>query len=72
MIEVEHTTFDDWEPYLLGVGPAGAHVARLEPPARDELRERCRALLSDPPFVVEARAWAARAPLTGAPSRRLR
>ena len=61
VIEVEHTTFDDWwEPYLLGVGPAGAYVARLEPPARDELRERCRALLPDPPFVVEARAWAAR------------
>ena len=61
VIEVEHDVRRLVEPYLLGSGPAGAYVARLElSSARDELRERCRALLPDPPFVVEARAWAAR------------
>jgi SAM-dependent methyltransferase len=61
-VEVEHPTFEEWwEPYTLGVGPAGAHVAALEPARREELRERCRAALPEPPFVVEARAWTARA-----------
>jgi SAM-dependent methyltransferase len=59
-VNVEHLTFDDWwEPYTLGVGPAGAYVARLDQERRDALRERCRELLPEPPFVLEARAWAA-------------
>jgi SAM-dependent methyltransferase len=58
---VEHATFDDWwEPYTLGVGPAGAYAAALDPERRDELRERCRELLPEAPFVLEAAAWAAR------------
>jgi SAM-dependent methyltransferase len=61
-VEVEHPSFDEWwEPFTLGVGPAGAHVAGLDPSARDELRERCRAKLPEAPFVVPATAWAARA-----------
>jgi SAM-dependent methyltransferase len=61
VVEAEHATFEDWwEPYLLGVGPAGSYVAALDAHGRDELRERCRALLPAPPFAVEARAWAAR------------
>jgi SAM-dependent methyltransferase len=61
VVDVEYATFEDWwEPYLLGVGPAGAYVVGLDADGRDELRERCRSLLSEPPFVVEARAWAAR------------
>jgi SAM-dependent methyltransferase len=60
-VSVEHATFEEWwEPYTFGVGPAGAHVAALEPAARDELRERCRAALPAAPFVVTAGAWAAR------------
>ena len=60
-ISVEHPTFEDWwEPFTLGVGPAGAHVAALDPSARELLRERCRERLPEPPFVVTARAWAAR------------
>jgi len=60
-VSVAHQTFEDWwEPYTLGVGPAGAHVARLDQEGRDVLRERCRVLLPEPPFVLEARAWAAR------------
>ena len=60
-VRVEHTTFEEWwEPYTLGVGPAGAYVAGLDPERREELRERCRERLPDPPFVLTARAWAAR------------
>ncbi len=51
-------TFEEWwEPYTLGVGPAGAYVAGLEPDARDRLRAHCASLLPDPPFEVEAVAW---------------
>ena len=59
-VDVEHATFDEWwEPYTLGVGPAGAHVAGLDEAQRFELRERCRDLLPDAPFTIQARAWAA-------------
>ena len=58
---VEHETFEDWwEPFTLGVGPAGAHVATLPAERREALRERCRASLPAAPFVLTTRAWAAR------------
>lgn len=58
---LEHPTFEAWwEPFTLGVGPAGAHVARLDPPGQAELRERCRNRLPTPPFVLTATAWATR------------
>ena len=60
-VDVEHATFDEWwEPYTLGVGPAGAHVAGLDEEQRAELRDRCRDVLPDAPFTIHARAWAAR------------
>jgi SAM-dependent methyltransferase len=60
-LSVEHPTFEEWwEPYTLGVGPAGAYVAGLDPEQQAELRDRCRARLPEPPFVIEARAWCAR------------
>jgi SAM-dependent methyltransferase len=60
-VSVEHQTFEEWwEPYTLGVGPAGAYVAGLDPEQQAKLRERCRARLPEPPFVIEARAWCAR------------
>lgn len=50
--------FEDWwQPYTLGVGPAGAHVAGLSAEHRDALRGRLRSLLPDGPIVVEAVAW---------------
>jgi SAM-dependent methyltransferase len=53
--------FDDWwEPFTAGVGPSGAFVAALARPARDALRDRCRSMLPDGPFVLNASAWAAR------------
>ena len=58
---IEHPTFDEWwEPYTRGVGPAGAYVAGLDEERRIALRERCRSMLPPAPFVVSARAWAAR------------
>jgi SAM-dependent methyltransferase len=60
-VDVEHPSFDEWwEPFTLGVGPAGAHYASLGPEEQDALRERCRARLPEAPFVVSAKAWAAR------------
>jgi ubiquinone/menaquinone biosynthesis C-methylase UbiE len=59
--DVEHPTFEEWwEPFTLGVGPAGSYVAGLGPERQARLREHCRALLPSTPFVVTARAWAAR------------
>ena len=61
-VEVEHATFENWwEPYTLGVGPAGSYVTSLGPDAQARLQELCRERLPEAPFVVKARAWAARA-----------
>ena len=57
----EYATFEDWwEPFTRRVGPAGTHVAALEPDRRAELRERCRSILPGAPFTLTARAWAVR------------
>jgi SAM-dependent methyltransferase len=59
-VHAEHATFEEWwEPYTLGVGPAGAYVAGLDAAAGAELRERCRLLLGDPPLSLTMRAWVA-------------
>ena len=60
-VTVEHPTFEEWwEPFTLGVGPAGAFVAGLDADLRARLRESCREQLPAAPFEVTARAWAAR------------
>ncbi len=60
-VRVEHPSFEDWwEPYTLGVGPAGVYAAGLDVERQAQLRERCRALLPTAPFVLTSRAWAAR------------
>lgn len=57
----EHPDFDDWwQPYTMGVGPAGAYVATLDDPHREALRALCRSRLPDGPFTLDAIAWAAR------------
>jgi SAM-dependent methyltransferase len=59
--DLEHPSFEEWwEPFAGGVGPAGSHVAGLDPERQAELRERCRSLLPPAPFVLTGRAWAAR------------
>jgi len=58
---VEYASFDEWwEPFTLGVGPAGAHAKTLDEEARAELRDRCRRLLPESPFIVSGVAWGAR------------
>ena len=58
---LSHESFDEWwEPYTRGVGPAGAYVARLDPPRRAALRARCEDIMGPAPFTIESVAWAAR------------
>jgi hypothetical protein len=60
-VSVEHATFEAWwEPFTHGVGPAGSYLASLNADRQVEMREACRALVQTAPFVVTARAWAAR------------
>ena len=60
-VDVEHPTFNEWwEPFTLGVGPAGAYVERLDAEQMVRLREACRTRVATAPFIVSARAWAAR------------
>jgi SAM-dependent methyltransferase len=60
-VDVEHPSFEEWwEPFTLGVGPAGGYAASLDAKRQAQLRERCRELLPSAPFVLTARAWATR------------
>jgi SAM-dependent methyltransferase len=60
-VTLQHETFEEWwEPYTLGVGPAGAFAASLDADGQAELRERCRALLPAAPFVLSPMVWAVR------------
>jgi SAM-dependent methyltransferase len=60
-VQVEHPSFDDWwEPFALGVGPAGKFTASLDLQGRAKLRDQCRGMLQAAPFVLNAQAWAAR------------
>jgi SAM-dependent methyltransferase len=60
-VSLEHPTFEDWwEPFTLGVGPAGAFAARLDTEQQTRLRRLCEERLPAAPFVLTAVAWAAR------------
>jgi SAM-dependent methyltransferase len=59
-VRVPFADFDAWwQPFTLGVGPAGAYVAELDPDRRNQLRARCARLLPAGPFDVHATAWTA-------------
>lgn len=61
-VEVQHPTFEEWwEPFTLGVGPAGGYVMGLDPEKRARLEELCRERLPSAPFTITARAWSSRA-----------
>lgn len=61
-VEVQHPTFEEWwEPFTLGVGPAGGYVTGLDPEKRERLKELCRERLPRAPFTITARAWSSRA-----------
>jgi SAM-dependent methyltransferase len=60
-LDVEHPSFEEWwEPFTLGVGPAGRYVAQLDAARQARLRDLCKEILPAAPFVVSVRAWAAR------------
>ena len=60
-VTVHHAGFDEWwEPYTLGVAPAGRQLAALSAEDRERVRARCAELLPSGPFAVTATAWAAR------------
>lgn len=57
-VGVHYESFDEWwEPYTLGVGPAGAYTAKLTPDHREALRIRCTERLPAAPFTISATAW---------------
>jgi trans-aconitate methyltransferase len=61
-VRVPMTSFEDWwEPYTLGVGPAGAYLHGLDRSQREAVRRRAAELLPDGPFEVSATAWCVRA-----------
>jgi len=55
---------DYWDPFLLGQGPAGSWVRRLErgqvQTLRDEVKRRLSIPAENTPFVLSARAWSVR------------
>ena len=60
-VALEHPSFEEWwEPFTLGVGPAGSYVAGLDAERKARLRDHCRATLPPAPFILTARAWATR------------
>jgi SAM-dependent methyltransferase len=58
-VHVALTDFNDWwEPFTLGVGPAGDYVARLDDRGRERLKAQCAQLFpQNGPFEVAASAW---------------
>ncbi len=46
-----------WEPFTLGVGPAGDLVAGLDPDRREALRRRCAEITGPGPLELAASAW---------------
>jgi len=59
-VHLGFTSFQDWwEPFTLGVGPAGAYVRRLDHTQRAELVAECEKLLPAAPFEISASAWTA-------------
>ena len=56
-----YASFEDWwEPYTLGVGPAGDYVRSIDDRMRDRLIAACRTRVPDGEFTLDATAWAAR------------
>jgi SAM-dependent methyltransferase len=63
-VRARYSSFEKWwEPFTLGVGPAGAYVASRTADQRAALRDHCRQLLPAGPIQVDASAWAAACPV---------
>jgi len=60
VLNVQHPTFDEWwQPFTLGVGPAGEYYGQQEPAQQQALEQCLREELPEP-LTLETRAWAAR------------
>jgi SAM-dependent methyltransferase len=60
-VTVTSPTFEEWwQPYTLGVGPAGSQLAALDQARRLEVRARCHELFGEGPIRTAATAWAAK------------
>jgi SAM-dependent methyltransferase len=60
-VSLEFSSFEKWwEPFNLGVGPAGSYLAALDGPRRLAVRDACARHFPAAPFTLAARAWAAR------------
>ena len=58
-VQTEYSDFEDfWEPFTLGIGPAGSYLAALEPGRREALRERLFEDLGSPTDPITLRATA--------------
>jgi len=65
-VHVPFESFEQWwEPYLLGVGPAGVYVAGLDDERREALLAECRRRVPDGPFEVAASSWCVSATVPG-------
>ncbi len=65
-VSIRFASFADWwEPFTLGVGPAGAYVGQLDAAGQQALRIRCEQLLPTAPFRITASAWSVRARACG-------
>lgn len=58
---IEHATFEDWwEPFGLGVGPAGDYLSSLDPDRRAQIEVFARKVISPLPYLLTSHAWAVR------------
>jgi len=58
-VRVPFTSFEQWwEPFTLGVGPAGAYLAALTPERCSALHDHCQQRWPGGPGTIAASAWA--------------
>lgn len=58
---IEHATFEEWwEPYKLGVGPAGSYLSTLDPDRQAQVEVVAREIVSPLPYRLTSQAWAVR------------
>jgi SAM-dependent methyltransferase len=59
--KVQHATFEEWwEPFTLGVGPAGSYVVGLDPDSQAKLAELSHEEVGSVPFTLSFGAWCTR------------
>lgn len=64
--ERAYASFEDWwEPYTLGVGPAGDYVRSVDDAMRERVIAAARKRVPDGAFTLEATAWTARGRVVG-------